>query len=63
MDSGAATELLAAAREMLSVLWVRAMRNDSTDEELRALKLGCMAIAIADRGEERVMPFANWRDS
>ena len=54
--------LIAAAREMLAALWGRAMNNDLTDTEARAIQHGCLAIAIIDKGIDRVSPFDGWKD-
>jgi hypothetical protein len=60
MDVSQIADLQAAFRQMLAALWIRAMNNDLTIEEVRALQRGCMAIAIADRGAQRVLPFPDW---
>lgn len=62
MDLNETDDLLGAAQQMLAALWSRAMDNDLSIEEVRSLRRGCMAVAIARYGVERVMPFPNWRD-
>jgi hypothetical protein len=56
-------QLVLAAREMLAALWVRAMNNDATLQEIKAIRAGCVAIAIARHGAQRVGPFHDWRNS
>lgn len=62
MEPDEMTDLLGAAREMLAALWTRAMNNELTDEEARAVKRGCMAIALTDKGIAGVSPFPGWRE-
>jgi hypothetical protein len=54
-------ELLPAAREMLAALWARAMNNDATPEEIEAIRVGCVAVAVAKHGIEGVGPFPDWQ--
>jgi hypothetical protein len=50
-------ELLPAAREMLAALWTRAMNNDPTLHEIKAIRVGCVvAIAITKHGVKGVGP-------
>ncbi len=62
MELSDTDDLLDASRQLLAALWSRAMDNDLLIEEVRPLRRGCMAIAIASYGVEQVMPFPNWRD-
>jgi hypothetical protein len=59
MDNDDST-LLPAAREMLAALWVRAMNNDTTLQEIRAIRAGCVAVAIARHGVDTVGLFPGW---
>jgi hypothetical protein len=60
---GEDAELLPAAREMLAALWERAMNNDATLQEIKAIRFGCVAIAFAKHGVKGVGPFPDWRNS
>jgi hypothetical protein len=53
-------ELLPAAQEMLAALWVRAMNNDATLQETRAIRAGCVAVAICKHGLDKVGLFPGW---
>jgi hypothetical protein len=55
-------DLLPAAREMLAALWVRAMNNDATLQEIKAIRFACMAVALAKYGVNGVGPFPDWRN-
>ena len=54
-------ELDKAAREMLRALWVRAMNNEIVEDEVKALRLGCVALAVAKHKFDDVAPFAGWQ--
>jgi hypothetical protein len=56
------SEMLLAVREMLAALWARAMNNDATLQEIKAIRSGCVAIAIAKYGVDRAGLFAGWRN-
>jgi hypothetical protein len=56
------SDTLLAARDMLAALWVRAMNNDATLQEIKAIRSGCVAIAIAKYGVDRAGLFAGWRN-
>ena len=56
-------DVLPAAREMLAALWVRAMNNDAALPEIKAIRTGCVAIAVAKHGVERVGLFPDWQNS
>jgi hypothetical protein len=56
-------DVLPAAREMLAALWTRAMNNDATLEEIKAIRVGCVAIAIAKHGVKAAGPFPGWQDT
>ena len=49
-----------ASREILSLLWVRAMDNDITVEQAEAIRRLCMAIAISGQGAGRIGEFSGW---
>jgi hypothetical protein len=53
-------EVLPAALEMLAALWVRAMNNDATLQEIRAIRAGCVAVAMARHGVDKVGVFPGW---
>jgi hypothetical protein len=53
-------EVLPAASEMLAALWVRAMNNDATLQEIRAVRAGCVAVGIARHGIDKVGVFPGW---
>jgi hypothetical protein len=53
-------EVLPAASEMLAALWVRAMNNDATLQEIRAIRAGCVGLAIARHGGDKVGVFPGW---
>jgi hypothetical protein len=53
-------EVVPAASEMLGALWVRAMNNDATLQEIRAIRAGCVALAIARHGVDNVGVFPGW---
>ena len=53
-------KVLSAAQEMLAALWVRAMDNDATLQEIRAIRAGCVAVAIARHGVDKVGLFPGW---
>jgi hypothetical protein len=38
------------------------MNNDATLEEIKAIRAGCVAIAIAKYGVDRAGLFAGWRN-
>ncbi len=59
MDS-ADIKLLSAAQEMLEALWIRAMNNEASLQEIKAIRSGCVAIAVVKHGVERVGPFPGW---
>jgi hypothetical protein len=56
-------DLQPAAREMLAALWARAMNNDATLQEIKAIRVGCVAVAIAKHGVEKAGRFAGWRNA
>lgn len=56
-------DVLPAAGEMLAALWTRAMNNDVTLEEIKAIRAGCVSIAIAKYGIKAVGPFPNWQET
>ncbi len=56
-------KMLSAAQEMLAALWVRAMNNEATLQEIKAIRSGCVAVAIARHGVDRVGPFPGWWDA
>jgi hypothetical protein len=60
-DDYNSVDVLPAAREMLAALWTRAMNNDATLEEIEAIRVGCVAIAIARYGIKAVGPFPDWQ--
>lgn len=53
-------KVLPAAEEMLAALWQRAMDNDATLQEIRAIRAGCVALATARHGIEKVGLFPGW---
>ncbi len=62
MEPDETAGLLGAARAMLAALWGRAMNNELTDEEAVAVKRGCMAVALIDKGIDGVSPFPDRKD-
>lgn len=52
--------LIKAAKQALSATWKRAMSDEISDAEKESIQRLGLAIAISDRGLERVGPFINW---
>ena len=53
-------DMLRATRDMLAALWVRAMNNEATLQEIKAIRSACAAVAIASYGTDDVGPFPGW---